>query len=777
MRTDKLLALGALSLLACEVPPVPHAFLPDSAVDAYRGDMGVIVTHDTGVTDVGTDSAVDANADAPTFDTGPMDGGAVPAIHLDGVLDDEVWKQPPLQLDGDWISYNPIRGSHGDQRTEIRIAYDDRYIYFAFHCFDTDPSKIRTNISRRDTAFSDDWVAMSLDSANTGQTAYHLFVNPSGSQMDAINTSASGEQFEADLVWDSAGKVTNDGYVVEIRLPLQTLRFSGGDEVKMGILFFRKISRTGVSYSWPAMPPGSWVFENHAHFIFHDLKQPLLLEALPSFTDSVNQTRAAANRWNPAVNKADVGISAKYGITSNVTLDATINPDFSQVESDAFQVQVNQRFPIFYSEKRPFFMEGMGLFNIAGTGGDGNMRTGVHTRRIIAPQWGSKLTGTMGKLTFGLLDASDQSPEDIGNRGTAIDGKSKLFTISRATYALRKSDYIGAIFTDTEHAGRHNRVEGGDVSLKFSAPQTFSATVLESQTGIEGSANTHAVASQVSYGYNTRRFTWGNQVEHYGRDFQMDTAFYNRTGFTSGWSFGEISFYPKEGSTTWLKRIHPSYWYKRGRDQVQNGNEDFLNTKLAFDFTRQGYLQIVRGHGHETWAGQRFETGADINVYAQAQIVRVLNFNGGFSKSRDIFYDPVNPYQGRTRSGSVGLSFQPNPHIQQNVDYNGLRFTRASDGTHVYTVHIINTQSTYQFNKHFRIRLLEQFDSSQRQLLTDLHGMYEPVPGTIFDAGYGSLYERQVVSAGAPSPPVNYGNGYTTISRGLFFKASYLYRF
>src|SRR5437016_3900842 len=128
---------------------------------------------------------------------------------IDGVLDDEVWKRPPLSL-GEWVSYSPLRGAKTDLRTEVRIAYDDRYIYFAFHCLDTEPDKIRTTISRRDTAFNDDWIAMSLDSAGTGQTAYHLFSNPSGSQMDALNTSASGEQFDADLVWYSVGKVTAD---------------------------------------------------------------------------------------------------------------------------------------------------------------------------------------------------------------------------------------------------------------------------------------------------------------------------------------------------------------------------------------------------------------------------------------------------------------------------------------------------------------------------------------------------------------------------------------
>src|SRR5215831_10184784 len=408
---------------------------------------------------------------------------AVEPPKIDGILNDEVWNREPLPL-GEWVAYNPLRGGRADQRTEVRIAYDDRYLYFAFHCFDTEPDKIRTTISRRDTAFNDDWIALSLDSAGTGQTAYHLFVNPSGVQMDALNTSASGEQFEADLLWDSVGKVTDDGYIVEIRLPLQTIRFSGGEHVQMGIIFFRKISRTGVSYSWPEMPPGTWVFENHAHLVFDNLKQPRLIEVLPTITFGVSQTRASRVEWNPAVKKADVGFSAKYGITSNVTLDATINPDFSQVESDAFQVQVNQRFPIFYSEKRPFFMEGMGLFNVAGTGGDGNMRTSVHTRHIINPLWGSKLTGTEGKLTFGLLNASDKSPEDIGNRGDLVAGQHKFFTIARTNYSLGGSNYVGAILTDTEHAGRHNRVEGGDISVKFSPPQQFTATILSSQTGL-----------------------------------------------------------------------------------------------------------------------------------------------------------------------------------------------------------------------------------------------------------------------------------------------------
>src|SRR5206468_2367803 len=177
------------------------------------------------------------------------------------------------------------------------------------------------------------------------------------------------------------------------------------------------------------------------------------------------------NSWNDVNAKSAIGLSAKFGLTSSITLDATINPDFSQVESDAFQVQVNQRFPIFFSEKRPFFMEGMGLFNLAGSGGDGNMITAVHTRKIINPNWGSKLTGSAGKFTFGVLNASDASPADIGNRGASTAGENKLFNVGRFTYSLGESNYLGGMLIDTEHAGRHNRVAGTDLSFRFQKRQ------------------------------------------------------------------------------------------------------------------------------------------------------------------------------------------------------------------------------------------------------------------------------------------------------------------
>jgi hypothetical protein len=671
---------------------------------------------------------------------------------IDGDLHDEVWSGTTIETT-DWLSYNPLYGTKMPQKTEAHIAYDDRYIYFAFHCIDSEPDKIRSTISRRDNVFNDDWIGLSLDSNGTGQTAYHMMINANGVQMDALNTSASGERFEADFVWDSVGKRTDDGYNVEIRLPLQSIRFKGGENVSMGILFWRKVSRTGISAAWPDIPPGQWVFNRHAHVIFSDLKTPRVLEVLPSVTQSLNQLRSTTGGWNKITGRADVGVSVKYGLTSNITLDATVNPDFSQVESDAFQVQVNQRFPTFFSEKRPFFMEGMGLFNVAGSGGDGNMVTAVHTRKILNPDWGSKLTGNSGKFTFGILNVSDDLPD-----------KDKFFNVGRVTYGLGQSNYIGAIAIDTEQGGRSNRVAGGDLSYRFKGKQNVSMTFMESRTGVPGKASTHGNQAQVSYGYSDRKFSASTQVEHYAKDFQMDTAFFNRTGFTSGWAYAERNFYPKDTAKAVMKRFTAFTWTKYGRDQVQNGNEYFSLIAIRANFTRQGFLRIDHGWGKEPWLNKRFDNERTL-VTGNVQIKRWLGLGGNINRRNATFYDSVNPFQGKMLNTGVSFNLQPNRHFSQTANYNRTRFNRASTGERVYTVNIVNTRTTYQFNKRFLIRALEQFDSSRRRLLTDVLASYEFVPGTVFHAGYGSLLEKNGTS------------DYRTTSRGLFFKASYLYRF
>jgi hypothetical protein len=691
-------------------------------------------------------------------------------VLIDGKLDE--WKREPLQL-GDWLTYNPSYGDTMPQRTLVWMAYDKSNLYFAFRCLDPEPGKIKTSLARRDTIWNDDWVGLSLDAMGSGQSSYDLFLNPNGIQGDILTTSNRGEDTAPDWVWESAGRITGEGYEAEMRVPLKSIRFKSGDNVRMGVIFWRRVSRLGISASWPDLPRGLSVFTRHAPAAFAQLKQPLMLEVIPNVTYSLNQNRIDPGGWAKTDSQPDAGVTAKYGVTSSVTLEGTYRPDFSQVESDSFQVEVNQRYPIFYSEKRPFFMEGMGTFELAGTGGDGNMRTAVHTRRIIDPLYGAKLTGSLGKFTYAALSASDSAGNGQDNPNPNA-GERKDFNIGRVLYSLGKGSYAGALFTDTEFGGGHNRTLAGDISLRFGEHQNFSATAIGTGTVPEGGGTGgEGVAAQLSYGYESTRYEAGFQIEHYDREFKMETGFYNRTGITGGWAYSAINLYPNETKYPWFKRLNTFMFLRGYQDRIQGGNDRIAVAGLRFYFTRQGQFRIHLVRGREPWAQQMFDIRST-EMMGQAQLLRWLNVQSNLSLSRSTYYDPVNPFPGDERYFSAAVVIQPSSRLNQRISYTRDVFDRLSDGSRVYTVNIVNTRTSYQLNRRFALRAIVQYDSSQTRLLTDYLASYELIPGTVAYAGYGGLYEK----CSWDGHELLRGSGnYLNTQRGLFFKVSYLHRF
>jgi hypothetical protein len=693
---------------------------------------------------------------------------------IDGRLDDEAWQGPPLAL-AEWLTYNPMSGGKLPQQTEVRAAYDSRNLYFAFRCQDPEPAKVRGTLSRRDDLWNDDWVGLSLDGVGNGQMSYDMFVNALGVQGDILTTPSAGENTAVDWIWETAGRRTDTGYEVELRLPLTSIRFVSGAEVRMGVMFWRRVSRLGVSVSWPELPPGRSVMEQHAVLLLRDVERPLTLDVIPSLTYSHRQARATPESFGPADSDPDAGVSVKYGVTSSVTAEATLNPDFSQVESDAFQVAVNQRFPLFFTEKRPFFMEGLGTFELAGAGGDAIMRTAVHTRRIVDPLWGAKAAGSLGKLGFALLAAGDEAPgrQQLEAEPNPFLGERKGFVIARPQYSLGKSSYLGAIFTDTEFGQGHNRVAGGDVSLRFDR-QVASATFLATRTrSAEGEQDSDGSGGQLYYSYDTRPFTGIVQLEHYDRGFQMDTAFLNQVGITQGWLYLGPSFYPNPEKYDWIKRINPFFWTRHGEDRIQGGNVSLFVPGLRMNFTRQGFFRVDAILGHEPWAGERFEI-AQWRLFAEGQFTRWLRFIGRSTRGRSIYYDPVDPFPGDMRAYYAEITLQPTPRFSQSLFYDRVEFDRLEGGGRVYTVDVLNTRTTFQVDRRLSLRAIVQYDSSLSRVLTDLLVSWELRPGTVAYAGYGSLVERREWDGAAWTT----GAGpYRTSERGFFFKASYNYSF
>jgi hypothetical protein len=692
---------------------------------------------------------------------------------IDGRLDDVVWQSPALP-ETDWLTYNPLNGDRIQQRTEVRVAYDDRHLYFAFRCLDPEPGKVRGTLSRRDNVWNDDWVGLSLDSVGNGQSSYDLFVNPLGVQGDILNTPAAGENSAPDFVWDSGGRRTEEGYEAEIRVPLTTVRFVSGTDVRMNVLFWRRVSRLGMSVSWPDVPAGRSFMERQATMVLHDLERPLTLEVIPSATYARNETRVDERSFGPATSDPDFGLSAKYGITSSATVEGTINPDFSQVESDAFQVEVNQRFPLFFSEKRPFFMEGLGTFELAGVGGDAIMRTAVHTRRIVDPFWGFKSTGSQGRLGFALLASGDEAPGRALDDGiNPVLGDRKEFYVARPLFSLGPASYVGAILTDTELGTGHNRVGGADFSLKHGNHRLAGNVLATRSRAPAGVESKDGLGANGYYEYATRPFVFIQQVEHYDTGFQMDTAFQNQVGITQGWTYAGYALYPDAKKTPWLKRINPFVFLRYGKDRIQRGEPWLALGGVRFNTLRQGFFRLDLMRGEDVWVGRTFPT-SQVRVMAEAQMARWLYFNTRGQWGRGVFFDPVDPFSGDERSYYAEVTLQPTPRLAQSMTFERVEFDRLSTGERVFTVNVLNTRTTFQLDRRLSMRVLVQWDSSASRILTDLLASWELTPGTVAYAGYGSLVERQEWDGLTVR---RQAGAYQTTQRGFFFKASYKHRF
>ncbi len=687
--------------------------------------------------------------------------------HIDGILDDEAWQY--TIVDTTFYTYNPTYGDTLPQKTLIYLAYDSDYLYFAFHCFDNEPDKIKTSVSQRDQIFSDDWVGLSLDAIGNKQSAYDIFVNANGIQADILSTPNS-EDTAPDYVWNSAGRRTADGYQVEIGFPLKSIQYKSGAAVTMGVLFWRKISRLGLSGSFPEIKPGQSSFITRLPVLFENLRSPNDLQLLPSITTGRNQERENPDRWQGEKTKTDFGIGVKYALTSTLNLEATYNPDFSQVESDAYQVEVNQRYPLFFSEKRPFFMDAGSFFNLAGTAEDNNMLTAVHTRKIVDPNWGGRISGSLGRTSYGLLAAEDDWNEYKDDE--AFAQQKALFTLARTKYTIKDESYIGAFLCDRELSSGYNRVAAMDINYRLTQGHTITLTHYQTlSNNAKTKKETQGSATVMNYMYFSKPLGIWLALENYEPQFNMETAYYYRSGIRKASGYLGPSFYPSQACWKWIRRINPFLFGYYIHD-LNTGQDDQLLVAALRSFTsRQGQIRFDYVYLKEYWQGKHF------NQYwgrfiASMQAFKWLQTEVFATAGHGIFYS-TDPCLGQDRRLNLSVTLQPGTKLKQSFDYNYNRMNRLNDGSRLYTVTIINSRTTYQFNKYFFLRAIVQYDSYEKKAITDFLASFTLIPGTVLHLGYGSLYEKRDWLGNDWF--MQRGKFYD-MKRSLFFKASYLWR-
>ncbi len=701
-------------------------------------------------------------AAAATIEALPVDA----PVTIDGVLDDAAWQRPPLS--NEFVTFSPMIGRPLGVATDIWVAYSPRHLYFAFKCHDDQPEGIKTSIAKRDASGRDDWIGVVLDPLDNRQSSFEYYVNPSGCQMDGLTSAVNGSNIDLspDWVWHSAARVGAGGYAVEVAIPLESLRYKSGERVRMGVIFMRNVPRLGAMGAWPEMKAGESQFNAMAAVEYRGLRKEFAFEALPAFTVSSDRGRADGGGWGERDTAARLGVSFKYGVTSSVTAEATVRPDFSQVESDAFQVEMNRRYPVLHSEKRPFFMEGTNAIDFGLVSG-GMMSAAVYTRRIADPDWAAKVSGTAGRTLFAVLAADEPLP---GDGGRAFWG------VARFKLALGGDNSLGVLYSGRYAGKDRNSALGADLQYRLLANLRLTASAIASRTELPGESGRNGLGLNAMLQFAVPQLDASLAYERYSAGFAMASAFLVRTNFDQLQFFLGPNLLPNDSRPdAFLKRVQPYVRGLRLHDFATGLNDTLLRAGVTLYTRWNGALRLEGRTGREAWLWSRYRNNA---FYAMAEMQpRTWLYLGASANVGDrIYYDPLAPYPARGRTLSVAAVLQPGARASLALEllHDALQRRRADGGDTVYALTIANLAAAYQFNRFFFVRAALRWDDYERDLLTDLLASFTLIPGTVVHLGYGSSYQgREWRDNEWQARDGRLQN----MKNSLFFKASYLWRF
>jgi len=649
-------------------------------------------------------------------------------IHVDGVLDEPAWRSA-LQLDIPFEVF-PANNIPASVLTEAYLTYDDSHFYLAFKAHDPDPNRIRARISDRDAAFSDDFVGVVLDTFNDGRRGYEFLVNPFGVQMDlTIDDLGSGEDASWDAIWDSAGKLTDDGYIVEMALPYTSLRFQrGGRSQTWGLDLLRVYPRDrryilGMDRRDPEI--SCYLCQIGKVTGFEGAEPGKNIEITPTLT--ATRTDAVDPDAGGSLVAGDpdyeAGLTARWGMTPNLTLSGTLNPDFSQVEADAAQLDVNEQFTLFYPEKRPFFLEGADFFTTP-------IRA-VNTRTVSDPAWGVKLTGKEGGNAIGMFVARDDQtnvilPGSQGSESGTIEGQSTA-GVFRYRRDIGKSSAVGGLATVREGDDYHNRIVGIDTLLHPAAPDTIRFQALASQTRYPtvagqpafgqpaGEIGGHAV--ELSYSHEIREWSLWTNYNDVAADFRADLGYVPQVDYRSPHVGYEYRWWGDPND--WYLRFEAGGNYGQTRDQDGHLIVKELETWYTFRGAAQSYARITLGHEVTAFRAGTFQQPYwDFRTNFQPGDDVEVGFT--YERSNRVDYAFVDPddtsaaRQGKGTRITQYVDYRAGRHVQLQLNTEIRRLDRA--GGRLFRATQAELRVVYQINVRTFVRAILQHQRLKRGL-------------------------------------------------------------
>ena len=739
---------------------------------------------------------------------------------VDGDLSEGAWREAAVLTD--FSQYRPVDGVAAEDPTEVYVGYTDRALYFGIRAVELHGAA-NAHLADRDRIGDDDYVQVLLDTFDDGRRAYVFGVNPLGIQADGIRvegeesgggllsttTLTDPTDLNPDFLFESRGTRTDEGYVVEVEIPFESLRYQSADVQDWGINVIRRVQHSGRELTWtPASRDrASFLGQSGTLLGLEGVDRGLVLDLNPVTTVTVDGERRS-DGWAYGEVEPEPGFNATWGATENLTAVATVNPDFSQVEADAGRLSFDPRSAVFFPEKRPFFQEGSEKFAVPN-----NL---VYTRRIADPEGAVKVTGTAAGLNLGVLSAVDRREPAPGE----VDHP--RVQVVRLERDLGAESTVGGVYTDRVRPDGYNRVAGADADLIFGGLYRLSLQGAASFTERDGTSR-RGPLWDVGLHRTGRSFGWEASFRAIAPEFAAESGFLRRTGVVDARVSPRFTTYGGEGSSieSWTGEVVLSGTW--GYDDLFDGEgPEALKMHFNADFSLKGgwqaggslllerfyypprlyedyavELETPSGRDTVPFTGTPSIPNYDLVLSAQTPEFGRFGARAVVILGRDENFDEWAPAYILIVDG--GINWRPTDQLRIEGTYAHQQYVRPDDRTTVRIRRVPRLKTEYQVTRSVFLRLVGQYDVVFRDALrddtrtdapilmrdpetgtfvrtteersnalqVDALFAFEPSPGTVLFAGYGSSLSSSAAF------------GFSDLSRsrdGFFLKLSYLFR-
>jgi hypothetical protein len=770
--------------------------------------LGALLVADSAVAYDGRANQV--RVDIPRIDT---------VAAIDGVIDEPVWARA-ARLTG-FSQYQPVDGRPAEEPTEVLVWYSADAIYFGIKAKEAHGDVVRATKANRDDIASEDHVQILLDTNNDRQLAFLFGVNALGVQQDGTRSaqfaggaggaSAAGGGFRninpldgtvdlnPDYVFESKGRLVPGGYEVEVRIPFKSLRYQDGNVQTWGLHILRRIQHSGYQDTWaPAIRANAnFLAQSGTLEGLHDMRRGLVLEATPTMTGRIDGT-PGAGAGRRYTSQAEFGGDVRWSVRQNLTVNATINPDFSQVEADVGQVLLNERFALFYPEKRPFFLDGLELFDTP--------NQLIYTRRIAAPTGGLKLAGRLASTNVAAMIVQD-------DESYSVTSSNPLFGIARLRRDFGRKYTLGSVLTTREDGDDYSRLAGADFRFYHSKLYFVQLQAARSWTDTAGAGHNGSLL-QADWDRTGRAWGFHYTLRGVEPDFDAAAGFVNRTGLIEARTFNRFSFYGARDALVQtygiFVQVARTWDYATGRPLIESGESIMPSATLRGGWqlggavTRNGFaydpadyigLTILTGMGTSTDTAAFAVPGFQDDQYGGSfrvttPTLKFMSATASVTRGKTPIFREAAPGRSTRIDGAVDL--RPTTSIRGSLQFSRLVLDRARDDSRFSTESIPRLKVEYQMTRAIFFRLVGQYAARSRTALVDRDGnpilidgvldtgttsneftadwlfSYRPIPGTLIYLGYGSTMEE---------PREFRFRDLHATRDGFFGKLSYLFRF